>query len=1199
RTRDAMSVCLLYLALGKKNILSALAKVSKLDSNKTLSDFLMHDFNDERWKVAAVRNAYSLLRKKQYDLAAAFFLLPQPPRLQEALRICIGRMNDPSLAMVIARLVESSGVSTTFEASDIYHVGPLTTEILRTSLVPMFREQENRWLESTGLWWLGEFEQASAVLSPSSQPVEVVNNATLATMLHNSQVGAGQESALTVTLRTKLSFDFFINLTSLSLHYQYLYCEYKRPLVKYAYNTIQEANPGMKEEDILTTSTDVDHAYSFGAYVCKHVGLNDTALLQMLQARHLLNIHVKKNYLHIIDAQQQNVVHLSSPKAEFDKRYAYQSQPSTTLFGSPRNALVSRRRSSFSLTQHLTLDTTPSTERVSLTEEDWQDLLHGPISSPQSTDETPFLWAKNEIADIECRRWSSSAFVGKMIGMRVAREMISHFRLAVKRHIHPASIRVTIDHVTYLNELCAPLCAQFRVDRQYILEATLSVLQPHAQMHMIECCFLLSELHRPQVMQEWIFFVSLNMLHSSASFTTCQISAEVFRDWEHLTIQLCYLQNLCEQGTLSFSNVLSAVLGLAIRLGSLLLVWCTNHPQLLLEVTAKCEQAFNVYLGILKHVNMSAEIFLDRTGACNISNFGYSFLEQFASVQPPTHLLQVRRLYTTILMVQLLRTFFCNGKIMLQDKFDDPMSPANILSMCNALYAPKKLWKQWVDAPLTGLKRWYLSMEAHVLTEFHDIVKDQSCFCGLFGLDQLVRPIVPSLTPAATIDFNGISDEVIMLYMNHPITGVTTTMRRFRLEPRVYVPCFTLKDAYQWLSNHQLVSTVEEAQALLGRWCLTHKLRWLVRRRSRLSVTAQDVQIHSQNSHHTMTLNIPPPIVQEKTISPESIPDEAFLFVNPWEVDAPANLSRYMHGSDLNSPNKNAASRVDLGWDTFLPISDKTCEEAAGLMFPDTHMQEVWKTVCGEGWLVTAVQHFDADGGYIKTSPLWKETPHSRWLTDIFKQVQRNKLFRHLGLPHRLTAVLTVKLVAGANLIPSDLLGYSADPYVFLQLSYPRHECTRPNPTGWSINTYRSRHAVSTLEPQWNTAQDVFTYRFALPVHESHAADMPLDSSSLEPLLQNAFTGPPTEIFCSVYNKCKVRSHPFMGQAKVSLLDLAEDHPLDVWIKLNDVATGSLHFNIGIKYQLMSSTSYEEDFVQPPSLDLCQGDVVVNSPGSG
>ncbi|KAF4041393.1 RAVE protein 1 C terminal [Phytophthora infestans] len=44
RTKDAMDVCLLYLALGKKKVLSALAKLTQSESNKTLASFLDNDF---------------------------------------------------------------------------------------------------------------------------------------------------------------------------------------------------------------------------------------------------------------------------------------------------------------------------------------------------------------------------------------------------------------------------------------------------------------------------------------------------------------------------------------------------------------------------------------------------------------------------------------------------------------------------------------------------------------------------------------------------------------------------------------------------------------------------------------------------------------------------------------------------------------------------------------------------------------------------------------------------------------------------------------------------------------------------------------------------------------------------------------------------------------------------------------------------
>ena len=40
-----------------------------------MSQFFGHDFTEERWRKAALKNAYALLGKQRFDHAAAFFLL--------------------------------------------------------------------------------------------------------------------------------------------------------------------------------------------------------------------------------------------------------------------------------------------------------------------------------------------------------------------------------------------------------------------------------------------------------------------------------------------------------------------------------------------------------------------------------------------------------------------------------------------------------------------------------------------------------------------------------------------------------------------------------------------------------------------------------------------------------------------------------------------------------------------------------------------------------------------------------------------------------------------------------------------------------------------------------------------------------------------------------------------------------------------
>lgn len=38
-------------------------------------DFFMHDFSEEKWKKAALKNAFVLMSKQRFQHAAAFFLL--------------------------------------------------------------------------------------------------------------------------------------------------------------------------------------------------------------------------------------------------------------------------------------------------------------------------------------------------------------------------------------------------------------------------------------------------------------------------------------------------------------------------------------------------------------------------------------------------------------------------------------------------------------------------------------------------------------------------------------------------------------------------------------------------------------------------------------------------------------------------------------------------------------------------------------------------------------------------------------------------------------------------------------------------------------------------------------------------------------------------------------------------------------------
>ncbi|XP_076252311.1 rabconnectin-3 alpha isoform X2 [Rhynchophorus ferrugineus] len=101
---DPMDAALYYLAMNKKNLLWGLYR-SKRDDR--LTAFFSNNFSEDRWRKAALKNAYVLLGKQRFDHAAAFFLLAG--NLRDAIEICINKIEDIQLAIIITRLYEGDG----------------------------------------------------------------------------------------------------------------------------------------------------------------------------------------------------------------------------------------------------------------------------------------------------------------------------------------------------------------------------------------------------------------------------------------------------------------------------------------------------------------------------------------------------------------------------------------------------------------------------------------------------------------------------------------------------------------------------------------------------------------------------------------------------------------------------------------------------------------------------------------------------------------------------------------------------------------------------------------------------------------------------------------------------------------------------------------------------------------------------------
>lgn len=118
--RDILECALFFILARKHRTLRNLAATDQSDSGGKFRSFLTrHDFTSERGRRAAEKNAYSLLRKRRYTVAAAFFLLAEPPFLKSAIEVIATKLQDLNLAFLVARLMESDELSSTQQNSQI------------------------------------------------------------------------------------------------------------------------------------------------------------------------------------------------------------------------------------------------------------------------------------------------------------------------------------------------------------------------------------------------------------------------------------------------------------------------------------------------------------------------------------------------------------------------------------------------------------------------------------------------------------------------------------------------------------------------------------------------------------------------------------------------------------------------------------------------------------------------------------------------------------------------------------------------------------------------------------------------------------------------------------------------------------------------------------------------------------------------
>ncbi|XP_060890276.1 dmX-like protein 2 isoform X4 [Labrus mixtus] len=102
RHNDPLDAALFFLAMKKKAVLWGLFRSQHDDK---MTQFFKNNFSEDRWRKAALKNAFSLLGKQRFEQSAAFFLLAGS--LKDAIEVLLEKMEDLQLAMIVARLYEA------------------------------------------------------------------------------------------------------------------------------------------------------------------------------------------------------------------------------------------------------------------------------------------------------------------------------------------------------------------------------------------------------------------------------------------------------------------------------------------------------------------------------------------------------------------------------------------------------------------------------------------------------------------------------------------------------------------------------------------------------------------------------------------------------------------------------------------------------------------------------------------------------------------------------------------------------------------------------------------------------------------------------------------------------------------------------------------------------------------------------------
>lgn len=148
-------VSVLYLAIKKKQVLVGLWRTVYHPEKDKVLKFLSNNFSEERWRSAALKNAFVLLGKHRYMDAAYFFLLAG--QVKDCCITLCNKLDDTELALVVAKVNS--------DKETVMH-------IIENFILPKALIKGDRWMTSWAFWEMKQKEISIQALVMS--PITVV-----------------------------------------------------------------------------------------------------------------------------------------------------------------------------------------------------------------------------------------------------------------------------------------------------------------------------------------------------------------------------------------------------------------------------------------------------------------------------------------------------------------------------------------------------------------------------------------------------------------------------------------------------------------------------------------------------------------------------------------------------------------------------------------------------------------------------------------------------------------------------------------------------------------------------------------------------------------------------------------------------------------------------------------------------------------